>query len=320
MNKLSVIVPCYNSEKYIAKCLDSLVNQTLKDLDIIVINDGSTDGSLAIIEEYAAKYPNIKVYTKANEGIAAARNYALDKVETPYFGFLDSDDHAEQTMFEKLYQKAIDTKAQVVVSNFIWVENDKQRLEKEGPYEPHQDMMINLFAVLWNKLYETQFVKNTHIRFPDGNRYEDAYFLYCLCAYVEKIAFVDEAFVYYVQHGKSITHTNNHEVKNMITVFNKIVEHYQQIDKYQQYHDELEYLHIKFFLGNSFLRSAKIKNKQDRRETIMMGWKLLNERFPDWAKNKYLNILPGMKNKYFKIVRSWNIMFFAWIFRKVSRC
>lgn len=68
MNKLSVIVPCYNSEKYIAKCLDSLVNQTLKDIDIIVINDGSTDGSLEIIEEYAAKYPNIKVYTKANEG------------------------------------------------------------------------------------------------------------------------------------------------------------------------------------------------------------------------------------------------------------
>ncbi|MCI5773558.1 MAG: glycosyltransferase [Erysipelotrichaceae bacterium] len=319
MNKVSVIVPCYNSEKYIGKCLDSLVNQTLKELDIIVINDGSTDNSLNIITEYANKFPNVKVYTKQNEGIASARNYALDKVETPYFGFLDSDDHAEKTMFEKMLQKIETTKAQMVVTNFNWVENGNNRLEKEGPYEPKQEMMINLFAVLWNKLYDTAFVRSTNIRFPDGNRYEDAYFLYCLCAHVDKISFIDEAFVYYVQHGKSITHTNNHEVKNMITVFNGIVDHYQQINEYEQYHDELEYLHIKFFLGNSFLRSAKIADKEDRKNTIMLGWNLLNDKFPNWAKNRYLHSLPGLKNKYFRVVRRWNIMIFAWIFRNISK-
>ena len=319
MNRLSVIVPCYNSEKYIGKCLDSLVNQTMKDIDIIVINDGSCDNSLNIINEYAKKYPNIKVYTKENEGIAEARNFALDKVETAYFGFLDSDDYVESTMFEKMYQKAIETNAQVVISNFNWVEDGKLRLEKEGPYEAHQDMMVKLFASLWNKIYDTNFIKSTNIRFPKGNRYEDAYFLYCLSAKVERLAFVDEAFVYYVQHGKSITHTNNHEVKNMITVFKKIVEYYQQIGEYENYHDELEYLHIKFFLGNSFLRSAKIKDPKDRKETILLGWNLLNDKFPNWAKNKYLNILPGLKNKYFKIVRRWNILFFAWLFGKIGK-
>ena len=319
MNRLSVIVPCYNSEKYIGKCLDSLVNQTMKDIDIIVINDGSCDNSLNIINEYAIKYPNIKVYTKENEGIAEARNFGIDKVETAYFGFLDSDDYVESTMFEKMYNKAMETNAQVVVSNFYWVENDKLRLEKEGPYGPHQDMMIKLFASLWNKIYDTNFIRSTNIRFPKGNRYEDAYFLYCLSAKVDRLAFVDEAFVYYVQHGKSITHTNNHEVKNMITVFKKIVEYYKQIDKYDEYYSELEYLHIKFFLGNSFLRSAKIKDPKDRKETILLGWNLLNDKFPNWAKNKYLNILPGLKNKYFKIVRRWNILFFAWFFGKVGK-
>ena len=318
MSCLSVIVPCYNGEKFISRCLESLVNQTLQDIEIIVINDGSTDNSQDIIDSYANKYHNIKAYKIPNSGIADARNFGVSKVETPYFGFLDCDDYTDVTMFEKMYNKAIETNAQVVVSNFYWVKGKKKKLEKEGPYNTGKDMLIHLFAVLWNKIYDTAFVRSTNIRFPSGNRYEDAYFLYCLTPNIERLAFVDEAFVHYVQHENSITHNNNEEVKNMITIFDNILNYYAHTNRYDEYHDELEYLHIKFFLGNSFLRSARIDDKQDRDYTIQLGWNMLNDEFPDWHHNHYLKELPGLKNLYFRMVYDWNVMLFAYLFRIIG--
>ena len=318
MSCLSVIVPCYNGEKFIGRCLESLVNQTLQDIEIIVINDGSTDNSQDIIDSYANKYHNIKAYKIPNSGIADARNFGVSKVETPYFGFLDCDDYTDVTMFEKMYNKAIETNAQVVVSNFYWVKGKKKKLEKEGPYNTGKDMLIHLFAVLWNKIYDTAFVRSTNIRFPSGNRYEDAYFLYCLAPNIERIAFVDEAFVHYVQHENSITHNNNEEVKNMITIFDNILNYYAHTNRYDEYHDELEYLHIKFFLGNSFLRSARIDDKQDRDYTIQLGWNMLNDEFPDWHHNHYLKELPGLKNLYFRMVYDWNVMLFSYLFRIIG--
>ena len=318
MSCLSVIVPCYNGEKFIGRCLESLVNQTLQDIEIIVINDGSTDNSQDIIDSYANKYHNIQAYKIPNSGIADARNFGVSKVETPYFGFLDCDDYTDVTMFEKMYNQASETNAQVVVSNFYWVKGKKKKLEKEGPYNTGKDMLIHLFAVLWNKIYDTAFVRSTNIRFPSGNRYEDAYFLYCLAPNIERIAFVDEAFVHYVQHENSITHNNNEEVKNMITIFDNILNYYAHTNRYDEYHDELEYLHIKFFLGNSFLRSARIDDKQDRDYTIQLGWNMLNDEFPDWHHNHYLKELPGLKNLYFRMVYDWNVMLFAYLFRIIG--
>ena len=318
MSCLSVIVPCYNGEKFIGRCLESLVNQTLQDIEIIVINDGSTDNSQDIIDSYANKYHNIQAYKIPNSGIADARNFGVSKVETPYFGFLDCDDYTDVTMFEKMYNKAIETNAQVVVSNFYWVKGKKKKLEKEGPYNTGKDMLIHLFTVLWNKIYDTAFVRSTNIRFPSGNRYEDAYFLYCLAPNIERLAFVDEAFVHYVQHDNSITHNNNEEVKNMITIFDNILNYYAHTNRYDEYHDELEYLHIKFFLGNSFLRSARIDDKQDRDYTIQLGWNMLNDEFPDWHHNHYLKELPGLKNLYFRMVYDWNVMLFAYLFRIIG--
>ena len=138
MSCLSVIVPCYNGEKFIGRCLESLVNQTLQDIEIIVINDGSTDNSQGIIDSYANEYHNIKAYKIPNSGIADARNFGVSKVETPYFGFLDCDDYTDATMFEKMYNKAIETNAQVVVSNFYWVKGKKKKLENfvYSPFQP----------------------------------------------------------------------------------------------------------------------------------------------------------------------------------------
>ncbi|MCF0109203.1 MAG: glycosyltransferase [Erysipelotrichaceae bacterium] len=318
--KITVVVPCYNAANTVAKTLDSLINQTSDEVGILAINDGSRDETGSILDSYKEKYPDrVAVVHKENEGIAMTRNRALDLIDTPYFGFLDSDDTCEPTMFEKMLKKMEEDEADVVVSNFTWVTSKGNRVEKEGPYKQGKEMLIGLFAVLWNKLYRTEFVRNSGVRFPDGNRYEDACFLYCLTPHIRKISFIDEAFVNYVQLSTSITHTNNHEVKNMINVFRIIVDYYKKQGWYDEYRDELEYLHIKFFLGNSFLRSCMIDDREDRNNTIRMGWELLNTAFPKWMKNPYLKSLGGMKNLYFSMVREWNIPILVFLFRRFKR-
>ncbi len=101
--KVSIIVPVYNVEKYLQSCMDSLVNQTLEDIEIICVNDGSTDNSLEILESYAKKDSRIKVFTIENSGNSIARNYGIKIAKGKYVGFVDSDDYINETMFEKLY-------------------------------------------------------------------------------------------------------------------------------------------------------------------------------------------------------------------------
>lgn len=321
MPKVSVVVPCYNCRDTVVKSLDSLAAQTLKDIEIIAVNDGSTDGTLSVLEDYQRNHPelNMKVFSKINEGIAECRNFGVSKVTGDYFGFLDSDDYTVPEMFGDLYALAEEKELDVAVSDFYWVNSEGETLQKDGPYEPGQDMMVNLFAVLWNKLYRTSFVRSLDLVFPKGNRYEDACWLYCMSCHVRKIGFTGKPYVRYVQHDMSITHNNNDQVKNMISVFRIILQYYRDHGLYEEYHDALEYIHIKFFLGNSFLRSARIRDREDRNRTIRMGWDLLNSEFPDWHKNPYLKSMGGMKNRYFSMVRGWNIMLFAWIFRNFKK-
>jgi len=314
--KVSVIVPVYNAELSIAKCLDSLVNQTLDAIEIIVINDGSNDNSAMIVNNYIVKYPDkIKLFSKENAGIARARNYGLEKITGEYFGFLDSDDYAELTMFEVMYKAAKELNADLVVSNFIWEYPKQKKIGVEGPYNIQQEMMVNLFATLWNKLYRTDLIKSLKISFPDGYRYEDAYFLYCLTPSINRIAFINATYVHYVQRSGSITHTHNDRVKDMIDVFNKILMYYKQNDYFDSYYDELEYIFIKFFLGNSFLRTCQIDDDKDRKHTLELSWNILNSNFPNWKNNRYITNKRSLKNRFYHFVTVNNYYKFSLIFR-----
>ena len=313
---VSVIVPCYNAAKTVEKTLDSLAAQTLGDLEIIAINDGSTDSTLEVLQRWKEAHPlvNITVYSKENEGIAETRNFGLSQVNGKYFGFLDSDDWTAPEMFADLSALAEKDQLQLVISDFYWVNSKGERRQSEGPYACGSDMMVKLFAVLWNKLYRTDFIRSLDIRFPKGCRYEDDCFLYCLVPHLSKIGFAENAYVRYVQQENSITHNNNEQVKNMIRVFEIILDYYKSHGFYDEYRDALEYIHIKAFLGNSFLRSCKIEDPEDRRNTVRLGWDLLNREFPDWHDNPYLKSLGGLKNRYFSMVYGWNIGFLTWFF------
>lgn len=316
MKKVSVIVPIYNVEKYLDKCLDSLVHQTLQEIEILAINDGSPDQSQKIIDRYVQEYPDKVVgLIKPNGGIASVRNYGIEHATGEYIGYLDGDDYVEPEMFEKLYEAAKREDADVSICNFYFTYEDHEEPFTEGPYSSCKEMMIKLHAVLWNKIYRTDFVKELGNRFIEGYRYEDASYMYKLAPHMKKFVFVDEPLLHYVQRPGSSMASHNHKVKEVVYIFEDLYEYFKNQGIYQEYYEELEYLSIRFFLGQPFRSAVKIKDKQDRKKTLEMLIHTLYQNFPDWKKNRYLNTLPGLKNKYFKTVNPFTFKIYSFIFK-----
>lgn len=317
-NLLTVCIPCYNAKNSVANTIESLIHQKYP-LSILVINDGSSDGSDVVLDQCAAKYDNVTVIHQENSGIAKTRNNFFDHIKTPYFGFLDADDTACECYSEVFIDMITKDHPQMGVANFNWITTKGCKVYHDGPYTKGKDIVVHLFSTLWNKIYNLDFINDIGLRFPNGNRYEDSFFLYCLAPFLTHVSYSEQCVVNYIQTEGSITHTNNEQVKNMITIFKEIVGWYKSYDIYDYYYSELEYLHVKFFLGNSFLRSTRINDPTDRKNTLKMGWDLLNEAFPYWYLNPYLKTEKGLKNKYFRLVRSWNYMFFANVFRRLLK-
>ncbi|NYA61791.1 glycosyltransferase, partial [Lactobacillus salivarius] len=125
MTKISIIVPIYNVEKYLKRSLDSLVNQTLEDIEIILVDDGSTDNSHKIAEDYKENYSNVLLVTKENGGLSDARNFGLQYASGEYIAFIDSDDYVESQMFERMYNLSENGRKKIIESNFLWEFPDK---------------------------------------------------------------------------------------------------------------------------------------------------------------------------------------------------
>lgn len=301
MPKVSVIVPVYNVEKYLDRCLDSLVNQTLQEIEIIVINDSTPDQSQIIIDKYMNLYPNkVFSYIKPNGGLSDARNYGMSKMKGDYFGFVDGDDYVEYSMFEKLYERATQEEADVTTCDFYWTYPNRLQRATDGPYTNERELLTKMMPTVWNKLYKKSWFDSLDIEFPVGLRYEDSSFSIRLAPFIKKLAYVNEPLVYYVQRQDSITYTQNSKVGDMLTVFNDIFEFYQKHNLYDQYQSELEYLTLKYFLGSSFLRAAQIQDKNTRKAILKEGWDLLNKRFPTWRKNQYLLSQKDKKHLYYR--------------------
>lgn len=313
MYKVSVIVPCYNNEKYIKKAIDSLVNQTLKDIQIIIVDDGSTDNSWQIIKEESVKYPDkIFAYHLNHGNVSTSRNFGLSKIEGEYFGFLDSDDYCELDMFETLYNKAKENDSDICYSDYYLTYVDHEVLYKENNYTNNKEMIVYLYSALWNKIYKTDVFKKLDIKFSESLN-EDVIYLFKNAPYINSFTKVDKAFVHYVQRPGSLTHIYDEKVKIMVNNWQMIYEYYKERNIYNEYHDELEYATIKYMLGQTFKRASKIKGKE-RITTIDLLWNNLNDNFPNWKKNKYLNQFKDLKHTFFKIMNKYNYHLFSKIF------
>jgi glycosyltransferase involved in cell wall biosynthesis len=317
MPKVSVIVPFYNVGRYIEKCLDSLVNQTLEDIEIILINDGSQDNSYQIAKDYEKKYPNkIKSYEKPNGGLGDARNFGINYATGEYIAFLDSDDYVEHTMYEEMYEVANREFADMVECDFWWEYPKKQKEDIGLIYESQKDMLQNARVVAWNKLIKTEIYKNhPEVRFAVGLRYEDVEGFYKILPYIKKVSYVRKCFIHYVQRQGSISNTQNKKNQDIFTVLDNVITYYKEKGLYDQFEEELEYIYTRYLLCSSFLRIVKIKDKDIKKELLNKTWENLNKIFPNWKKNKILKEDKSMKNLYIRSVNKFTFTIYSYIFR-----
>ena len=309
MPKVSIIVPVYNVEKYIEKCLESLVNQTLEDIEIIVVNDGTKDNSKEKILQYLEKNPQKIVYLeKENGGLSDARNYGMKVAKGEYIAFLDSDDYIEKNMYEEMYKKAKEENSDMVECDFLWeyLNSEKKVIKQKKDigkiYESKKQMLVDVRVVAWNKIIKREILEKTKIQFPVGLRYEDVEFTYKLIPHLNKVSFVKKCFIHYVQRKESIANTQNARTKEIFTVLENVIDYYKKNKWYEEYEKELEYIYTRFLLCSSLKRMCKIEDKKERKIALDKTWEKLNNKFPKWKKNEILNKNTNMKNLYIKSV------------------
>ncbi len=211
--KVSVIMPVYNTAQYLRTTLDSVLSQTLKDIEVICVDDGSTDGSLDILKSYGEKDPRVKVYTQENNFAGAARNAGFAESIGDYVIFWDSDDLFHETALEKMYDTIVRDEADVCVCGGCWYIEDRDWLlpcqgylnmtrvpEEKRPFsrEDIPDTILNFSGTsAWNKLYRRGFLEDEGLHFPPYRTYEDVCFSVLSIALAQKITVVDEELFYY---------------------------------------------------------------------------------------------------------------------------
>lgn len=298
---VSVIVPVYNVQDYIEKCLDSLINQTLEQLEVIVIDDGSTDKTGLIVDEYQNKYKSkIKVIHKKNEGVSIARNVGLEKATGEYIGFLDSDDWVNYDMYEKLYKLAIKDNCDIVACDTLAIYPDKKVLIESHINETSttEDLMLNAYAVIWNKIYKREIIDG--IKFKEKMNFcEDVQFLYMVYPKIKKIGVIHETLHNYLQRVGSLTYTYNEKLYQLIDSLDDIVNYYKKQGFYQKYYAELEYSYVRYLYATFIKRLAKTKNKVEFDRGVNFVLDKVNTNFPNYKKNKYIKKING-KSLYLK--------------------
>ena len=209
---ISVIIPVYNVEKYIARCLDSVINQNFLNIEINCINDGSTDRSLFILRDYAAKDSRIRILNQDNRGVSAARNAGLDAARGTWIAFVDGDDEVLPDIWTTLLDSVDIEDAICFSAEEIRIENDKKSLITSGYFDvPFQgrrflldDDLFRLSMTVWDKLFRRSKVEDCMLRFPEGLHFEDNVFVLNFFMLYRNIRFESRKLYRYIRHEGSI--------------------------------------------------------------------------------------------------------------------
>lgn len=244
--KVSIIVPVYNVEKFISRCLDSLINQTLKDIEIIVINDGTPDNSFDICKEYQKKDNRIKLFSKNNEGLGLTRNFGLKKAKGEFVAFIDSDDFIDLDFYERLYKNAIVNNVDAVYGNIRLYNNEGSILSTDCiPFEDNsiissKSLLNNMLHIKVNDVVNNQFMGMSSVRsiynrkiilencidFESERKYisEDLLFNLDFLNFSNSVSFIHDAYYYYCVNLNSLSHTYRQDrFDKSIVLFNELI-------------------------------------------------------------------------------------------------
>ena len=273
--KVSIIIPVYNIEKHLKQCLDSVINQSLQEIEIICVNDGSTDNSPQILEEYGQKDDRIIIINKSNEGLAAARNTGMSYAKGEYIGFVDSDDWVELDMYEKLYENAQIYNSEIVMSPTHIFDDTTSELRYNDPYFTLEhfneefdnctfnhidtkEFMFKINVTAWNKLYKFEFLENIGAKFPEGLVFEDNPFFFYTYLKANKVSLIrDYQYFYRINRPGSIIKKADGKFFDLIKIHELTKNIFVNTNNYEEYEIDL----INYSMGSIFSRFRQVDEK-----------------------------------------------------------
>lgn len=304
--KISIIVPIYNVEKYLKKCLDTIICQTLKEIEIICVNDGSTDNSRKILEQYSKIDSRIIIIDKKNGGLSSARNAGMKIAKGEYIGFVDSDDWVDETMFEKLYKKAKENDSQMSICAVHKFDDKTKKMLYDDPYftlgffdesfdnrsfNHHEttDFLIDLCVMAWNKIYKRSFLEENNALFPEGLIFEDGPFFFSIYFKMDRVSIVREFLYYYrINRANSIIQKGDMNFINIFDVTELMWNEIRQLP----YFDKIKYYFLKKKFDDANYRCSVIDKKYGELyynrfktfepffDTTLLDFKVIEKQYP----------------------------------------
>lgn len=287
---VSVIVPVYNSEKYIDRCIKSILEQTYKNFELILINDGSKDNSINILNKYKKKDKRISIIDKKNEGVAKTRNLGIQKAKGKYVIFIDNDDFINKNYVETYYKIIKEKKLDIVIGGYERV-NSKGKVIKRVEFKnrPFNKEMIYKICSPWAKIYKKSFLIKNSIQFLSGNLGEDNYFNLQALLISKNIFTTDYVGYKWYFNDESISNTiqKGFEASDVLLLLDNcynVIKRKKLIEEYYDFIENYLYVYIVWYLCYS-QRKYTYKDISKNYE-LLFNW--LKDKFPNYKKNKYI--------------------------------
>ncbi len=330
MPTISVIIPVYNVEKYLSQCLDTIIAQTFADIEIICVNDGSTDSSRKILEQYAKNDSRIKIVDKKNGGLSSARNAGMKIATGEFISFIDADDWVDTTMLEKLYQNITLLSSDISICAVHQFDELTQKIDDSKPYftlgyfdesfdnkvfsyRDTKDFLMNVCVMAWNKLYRKSFLDECQAQFPDGLVFEDGTFFFSIFFKTQRISLVRDFLYYYrINRTGSILKNGGKQFFDIIDVVNLMYESLKSSDIFEDVKNEFfckkaDDINYRYELVDSSLKKSFAK--KFKKESCLLNeedfnFSLLNKKYPvEYKKICVLKSSASFLGKYKRKVK-----------------
>lgn len=305
--KVSIIIPVYNTASYLRKCLDSVLNQSCPSIQIIVINDGSTDDSKKILDEYSKRQlTNLQIVHRENRGIGYTRNQGIELAVGEYMTFIDSDDSIEPDFCLAMYHMAEAENLDVVACDYKEVDENGKTIKKvkifdfgKTTLEQSPQILFDINTSPWNKIYKTRLIKRNNIKFPEELKYEDVFFTTGVLCGANRIGKINKELVNYLVRAGSETMVVNNKVFDIFTILNLMKDILKQSELYENVREYYEWFCINRITVYC-IQQVHQKNGKIAMQFLDKSYQYLEENFGEWRENRLYKENNGWKKRVIK--------------------